>query len=103
MPSANAAARSADARLRLVFAPGFTTARSRGASVVRGYGLDAAAGRIAALGGTIAIRSAPGEGTVFTILLPDGPARSRVRRPAGRQRVALGEPVAALPAAPSWS
>lgn len=101
MPSADPAALSDEARLRLVFAPGFSTARRRGTGA-RGYGLDAAAKRVAALGGTISVRSAPGEGTIFTILLPDAPARPRGRRPAGKATAVATAPVAAIPAQ-NWS
>lgn len=68
---------------RLVFLPGISTARAQRRLAGRGVGLDAAAARIALVGGRIAIRSAAGEGTVLTIMLPLAGGRQRPRgRPA---------------------
>jgi two-component system chemotaxis sensor kinase CheA len=61
---------SREERLRLVFAPGLSTARDVGQMSGRGVGMDAAREGIESLRGTIGIDSAPGRGTVFVIRLP---------------------------------
>jgi two-component system chemotaxis sensor kinase CheA len=56
--------------LELLFAPGLTT-RARASSVSgRGVGLDAVRTNIEELQGVISVDSQPGQGTVFTIVLP---------------------------------
>ena len=55
---------------RLLFLPGFSTARKTSALSGRGVGLDAVREAIRRLGGQIAIRSEKGQGTTFSISLP---------------------------------
>lgn len=54
----------------LLFLPGFSTARAVSDISGRGVGMDVVKRSIAALGGRIAIASAPGQGTSFSISLP---------------------------------
>jgi signal transduction histidine kinase len=54
----------------LVFEPFFTTKKDKG----NGLGLSVAYGIISRHNGHIAVESEPGEGTVFTITLPDSNA-----------------------------
>lgn len=54
----------------LLFQPGFSTADEVTALSGRGVGMDAVRTAITALGGRIAIASAPGQGTRFTLSLP---------------------------------
>ena len=54
----------------LLFLPGFSTARRVSDLSGRGVGMDVVKRSIAALGGRIAIASAPGRGTTFAISLP---------------------------------
>jgi len=56
--------------LRLLFQPGFSTARSVTELSGRGVGLDVVAGRIRGLGGAIDVNTRPGEGTRFTLRVP---------------------------------
>ncbi|MCR0981495.1 chemotaxis protein CheA [Roseomonas populi] len=62
------------AALDLVFRPGFSTAGTVTAISGRGVGMDAARAAVDSLGGRVAIRSAPGEGTTIRLLLPAGAA-----------------------------
>lgn len=55
---------------RLIFQPGFSTAEQVTAVSGRGVGLDVVARGIAALRGSVDVRSKTGEGTVFTLRLP---------------------------------
>jgi two-component system chemotaxis sensor kinase CheA len=55
---------------QLIFAQGVSTADQVTELAGRGVGLDAAAVAIHALGGSIEVRSAPGEGTAFILSLP---------------------------------
>jgi two-component system, chemotaxis family, sensor kinase CheA len=55
---------------QLVFLPGFSTSREVTETSGRGIGLDVVKKAVVALNGTIAIASAPGRGTCFTISLP---------------------------------
>ena len=55
---------------QLIFAPGVSTVDQVTELAGRGVGLDAAAEAIHGLGGSIEVRSAPGEGTSFTLSLP---------------------------------
>lgn len=54
----------------LLTRPGFSTADTVTDVSGRGVGLDVVATRVRALGGTLEIASAPGEGTAFTLRLP---------------------------------
>ena len=54
----------------LLFRPGFSTASSVTSLSGRGVGMDVVKTAITALGGRITIASVPGEGSVFSILLP---------------------------------
>lgn len=54
----------------LLFLPGFSTVRQVSDLSGRGVGMDVVKRAIAALGGRIAIASAPGRGTTFAISLP---------------------------------
>jgi len=54
----------------LVFEAGFSTAREVTSLSGRGVGMDVVRRNIAALGGTVSLASARGEGTVITIQLP---------------------------------
>jgi len=54
----------------LIFQPGFSTADRVSELAGRGVGLDVAAAAVRALGGTIAVRSRPGEGTAFLLDIP---------------------------------
>lgn len=53
-----------------VFAPGFTTASKVSNISGRGVGLDVVRNNIQEIGGTIDLRSVPGQGTSFTIKIP---------------------------------
>ena len=56
--------------LRLVFLPGLSTARTITAISGRGVGMDAVLAAVEALGGEVAVASAPGEGSAITFSLP---------------------------------
>jgi two-component system chemotaxis sensor kinase CheA len=55
---------------RLIFRSGFSTAASVSNLAGRGVGLDVVASVVQGLGGSIDVRSAPGQGTVFVLDLP---------------------------------
>jgi two-component system chemotaxis sensor kinase CheA len=55
---------------QLIFLPGFSTKEEITEFSGRGVGMDVVVQNIAAVGGTIAVDSRPGEGTVFTIKIP---------------------------------
>ena len=55
---------------RLIFLPGFSTAKEVSTLAGRGGGLEVVANVIQSLGGSIDVRSAAGQGTVFLIDLP---------------------------------
>ncbi|MDJ0977120.1 MAG: chemotaxis protein CheA [Erythrobacter sp.] len=55
---------------QLIFAPGFSTAANVSNISGRGVGMDVVKQNVKDLGGRIAIESAPGEGTTFTLALP---------------------------------
>jgi two-component system chemotaxis sensor kinase CheA len=60
-----------DAELyRFIFRPGFSTARTVTAISGRGVGLDVVKTNIGEIGGTLDVRSVPGEGTTFVIRIP---------------------------------
>jgi two-component system chemotaxis sensor kinase CheA len=54
----------------LIFQPGFSTAAAVSGLAGRGVGLDVAAAAVRALGGTIGVRTRPGEGTAFLLDIP---------------------------------
>jgi two-component system chemotaxis sensor kinase CheA len=56
--------------IRLIARPGFTTADHVTDLSGRGVGIDAVQNRVRALGGSVDIKSAPGEGTTVTARLP---------------------------------
>ncbi|MGK2952692.1 MAG: chemotaxis protein CheA [Thiobacillus sp.] len=56
--------------LQLIFAPGFSTAEVVTDVSGRGVGMDVVKRNIAAMGGTVDIRSTPGAGTTIAISLP---------------------------------
>jgi two-component system chemotaxis sensor kinase CheA len=58
------------ALLDAVFEPGFSTAESVTDLSGRGVGLDVVRGAVEALHGSVAVRSRPGQGAVFTLRLP---------------------------------
>ena len=79
--------------LQLLFLPGFSTRAEAGEVSGRGIGLDAVAEVVRGLGGDVAIRSVPGQGSTVTLDLP-------VARSADRVLVCtVGEIQVALPAA----
>jgi len=57
-------------RLRLIFLPGFSTAREVSTVSGRGVGMDVVRTNVERLGGTVAIRSTLGVGTTITMSLP---------------------------------
>ena len=61
---------SDDELIRLISRPGFSTAEAVTSISGRGVGVDAVQTRVRALGGTVDIRTAPGEGTTVTVRLP---------------------------------
>jgi two-component system chemotaxis sensor kinase CheA len=61
---------SDDELIRLVSRPGFSTAEQVTSISGRGVGVDAVQTRVRSLGGTVDIKSAPGEGTTVTVRLP---------------------------------
>jgi two-component system chemotaxis sensor kinase CheA len=56
--------------LRLIARPGFSTAEKVTDLSGRGVGVDAVTTRVRQLGGTVELRSVPGEGTSWTLRLP---------------------------------
>lgn len=56
--------------LRLIARPGFTTAERVTGLSGRGVGVDAVVNRVRAVGGSVELRTAPGEGTTLTVRLP---------------------------------
>lgn len=61
---------SDEAIVRLIARPGFSTADRVSELSGRGVGVDAVQARLRALGGSVDIRSRPGEGTTVTLRLP---------------------------------
>jgi two-component system chemotaxis sensor kinase CheA len=72
LPEATAAALDDAAAADLVFLPGLTTAAAVSAVSGRGVGMDAVRDAVEALGGRIALRSAPGAGSTVRLTLPQG-------------------------------
>ena len=87
---AHAEALTDDQLLRVLARPGFSTADAVTNVSGRGVGIDVAATRLRALGGSIDIRSEPGKGTTFVLRLPVTLAivRALIAR-VGRERYAL--------------
>ncbi|MCA9527363.1 MAG: Hpt domain-containing protein, partial [Myxococcales bacterium] len=56
--------------VRLLALPGLTTREEVGALAGRGIGMDAIQSAVVALGGTLQVRTRPGEGTLFRLRLP---------------------------------
>jgi two-component system chemotaxis sensor kinase CheA len=54
----------------LIFQPGFSTAEQVSGLAGRGVGLDVVAAAVRAFGGTIAVRTRPGQGTAFLLDIP---------------------------------
>jgi two-component system chemotaxis sensor kinase CheA len=54
----------------LIFLPGFSTAEKVTGVSGRGVGMDVVRSNIRALGGSVELKSTPGEGTLFTMRLP---------------------------------
>jgi two-component system chemotaxis sensor kinase CheA len=61
---------SDDDLIRIISRPGFSTAERVTDISGRGVGIDAVHARIRSLGGSVEIRSTPGQGTVVTLRLP---------------------------------
>ena len=61
---------SDEAVAELIFQPGFSTAAVTTDLSGRGVGMDVVRRNVTDLGGTVTIRSKPGQGSVFTITLP---------------------------------
>jgi two-component system chemotaxis sensor kinase CheA len=79
-----------DQLLRVLARPGFSTAEAVTNVSGRGVGIDVAATRLRALGGSIDIRSEPGKGTTFVLRLPVTLAIVRALiASVGRERYAL--------------
>jgi two-component system chemotaxis sensor kinase CheA len=69
--SDDALAALSDAEIaELIFRPGFSTSQTVSHVSGRGVGMDAVRKAIAALGGTVGVRSAPGRGTTVSFALP---------------------------------
>jgi len=56
--------------LRIIARPGFTTSRQVTSLSGRGVGVDAVVNRVRSIGGSVELRTAPGEGTSITVRLP---------------------------------
>lgn len=70
LPAEAAEALDDAAALRLIFAPGFSTAAQVTGISGRGVGMNAVQAAVEALRGTIAVESKPGEGTTFRMRVP---------------------------------
>ncbi|HET7529527.1 MAG TPA: hybrid sensor histidine kinase/response regulator, partial [Mycobacteriales bacterium] len=84
---------SGHALLHMLFLPSFTTADEVTERSGRGVGLDVVHAAVEALGGTVDLRTTPGEGTTFTLTLPVtlGVLRCLIAR-IGDERYALPVP-----------
>ena len=69
---------SDDATCELLFMPGFSTAGSVSELAGRGVGLDVVRSALSSLGGVVAVSSARGRGTEFTLTLPTDAASMSV-------------------------
>jgi len=79
-----------DQLLRVLARPGFTTAPEVTNVSGRGVGIDVAMTHVRAFGGTVEVRSAPGQGTTFALRLPVTLAIVRALiAGVGRERYAL--------------
>jgi two-component system, chemotaxis family, sensor kinase CheA len=70
----------ADAMLRVISRPGYTTARQVTDVSGRGVGLDAVATKLRALGGALSMRTTPGAGTTFVLRVPTSRALTQALR-----------------------
>jgi two-component system, chemotaxis family, sensor kinase CheA len=68
--TAERSAMSRDKILNLIFEPGFSTAETVSNVSGRGVGLDVVRQNLEKVGGSIAVASHPGRGTVFTLQIP---------------------------------
>jgi two-component system chemotaxis sensor kinase CheA len=68
--AAERGAMSRDKILNLIFEPGFSTAETVSNVSGRGVGLDVVRQNLEKVGGSIAVASQPGRGTVFTLQIP---------------------------------
>lgn len=59
-----------DEILRLIFAPGFTTAEKVDQNSGRGVGLDVVKTEVSRIGGKVEVENRPGEGCIFTLKIP---------------------------------
>lgn len=62
--------RGPDDPLELLFRPGFSSAKRVSEISGRGFGLDVVRTNLAALKGSVEVRSVPGEGTTFVVTVP---------------------------------
>ncbi|GLY17145.1 hypothetical protein Kisp01_41600 [Kineosporia sp. NBRC 101677] len=76
--AAAAAAMSPEDAVNLVFEPGFSTAAAISDVSGRGVGMDAVRSSVERLGGSVALRSTPGQGSTVTLRLPLSMAVSQV-------------------------
>lgn len=70
LADADATALDDDGLIRVLSRPGFSTARAVSDVSGRGVGVDVAMTRVRALGGTLDVRSEPGNGTTFILRVP---------------------------------
>jgi two-component system, chemotaxis family, sensor kinase CheA len=68
--SATAAAMTTAAQLEMICLPGLSTAAQVSQTSGRGVGMDVVKATVDKLGGRLLLRSAPGQGTTFTLRLP---------------------------------
>src|SRR5205807_9336631 len=84
---------SGPALWQVLFLPAFSTATEVTETSGRGVGLDVVRTAVESLGGTVDLRSTPGEGTTFVLTLPVtlGVLRCLIAR-VGRERYAIPVP-----------
>ncbi|MBZ6378335.1 hypothetical protein B5C34_00370 [Pacificimonas flava] len=70
MSHADAAATTETQLTRLIFAPGFSTARTVTNVSGRGVGMDVVRSNVERIGGTIEVETMPGRGTTFLVRIP---------------------------------